>query len=216
MKNRFRPGSSILLLAGTPLLLFGLAGAARAQAVPTELGIVVLEGEGVTIDVHQRLGKDPVVRIEDENHSPLNGAVVVFTLPTEGATGEFGTGNKSVTVTTDANGMATGKGLKINQVPGKLQVHVTVSYKGLSARTNIVEFVEGPAIHGTKGVTHGGKGKWVAIVLLVGGGAAGGAVYALNGSKNNSPAPGGSVTPSVPALNPIGITPGTGTIAPPH
>jgi hypothetical protein len=174
-----------------------------------------VEGEGAVLDVHQRAGKDPAVRIEDQNHSPISGAVVVFTLPTEGSTGEFASGNKSVTVNTDKEGMAIGKGLKINQVPGKLQVHVTVSYKGLSARTNIVEFVEGPAIHGTQGVSHGGKGKWVAIVLLIGGGAAGGAVAAM--SKKGSTAtttPTPTPTPSAPT--PIGITPGTGVIAPPH
>jgi hypothetical protein len=177
---------------------------------------VVLAGEGATIDVHQKLGKDPVVRIEDENHNPLTGAVVMFTLPTEGPSGEFGTGNKTATVTTDSQGTATGKGLKINQVPGKLQIHVTVSYKGLSARTNIVELVEGPAIHGTQGISHhGGKGKWVAVVLLIGGGAAGGAAYALS-SKNSSSSPGSTPVPPSPTINPIGITPGTGTIAPPH
>jgi hypothetical protein len=197
-------------------------GAQQAPAVPppppglpTELAIVVVEGEGAMLDVHQRAGKDPVVRIEDQNHSPINGAVVVFTLPTEGATGEFTGGNKTVTVTTDSQGMAMGKGLKINQVPGKLQVHVTVSYKGLSARTNIVEFVEGPAIHGTQGVKSGGKGKWIAILALIGGAGAGGA-FAAMGKKSSTPATPtpGSPTPSAPT--PIGITPGTGTIAPPH
>jgi hypothetical protein len=180
------------------------------------LGIVVVAGEGAILDVHQRAGTDPVVRIEDQNHSPISGAIVVFTLPTEGATGEFAAGSKSLTVTTDAQGQAVGKGLKINQVPGKLQIHVTVSYKGLSARTNIIEFVEGPAIHGTQGVGgHKGKGKWIAIVALIGAGAAGGAVAAMSG-KNSSASPSTVVTPPTPTVNPIGITPGTGTIAPPH
>jgi hypothetical protein len=139
---------------------------------------------------------------------------VVFTLPTEGATGEFASGQKSVTVTTDNQGMAYGKGLKINQVPGKLQIHVTVSYKGLSARTNIVETVEGPAIHGTQGINHGGKGKWIAILALIGGAGAGGAVVAMSKKGSTSTSPSNPTTPTGP--NPIGISPGTGTIAPPH
>ena len=55
---------------------------AHAQTMPTELNIVVLEGEGATNNVRQRVARDPVVRVEDENHKPIVGAAVVFTLPT--------------------------------------------------------------------------------------------------------------------------------------
>jgi len=51
----------------------------------------------------------------------------VSTLPTEGITGEF-TNAQSLTIMTDDRGVAAGKGLKINQVPGKLQVLVMLSY----------------------------------------------------------------------------------------
>jgi len=46
----------------------------------------------------------------------------VFTLPIEGVTGEFTNGAQSMTTMTDIRGVAAGKGLKINQVPGKLQI----------------------------------------------------------------------------------------------
>ena len=75
---------------------------AHAQTMPTELNIVVLEGEGATNNVRQRVARDPVVRVEDENHKPIVGAAVVFTLPTEGATGEFANGAKSLTIMTDS------------------------------------------------------------------------------------------------------------------
>ena len=55
-------------------------------------------------NIRQRVSREPVVQVEDENHKPVAGAVVVFTLPTEGATGEFGNGSKNLTVTTDAQG----------------------------------------------------------------------------------------------------------------
>src|SRR5579863_6626257 len=166
----------VFLHFATPTSLAqALPQAPSAQPVPTELSIVVVQGEGATIDVHQHVGTDPVVRIEDQRQQPISGAVVVFTLPTEGATGDFQNGGKTLTVTTDNRGMAVGKGLKINQVPGKLQIHVTVSYKGLSARTNIMETVEGPPIHGTQGISKGSKSKWIIIVAIIGAGAAGGA-----------------------------------------
>src|SRR5689334_10715340 len=91
--------------------------ALQAQSLPTELNIVVVEGEGATNNVRQRVARDPLVRVEDENHKPVAGAAVVFTLPTEGATGEFANGAKSVTVVTDRSGMAAAQGLKLNPFP---------------------------------------------------------------------------------------------------
>src|SRR3981189_1882516 len=73
----------------------------HAQTMPTELNIVVIEGEGAINNVRQRVARDPVVRVEDENHKPIAGAAVVFTLPTEGATGEFSNGPKSLTIMTE-------------------------------------------------------------------------------------------------------------------
>src|ERR1700751_107357 len=64
---------------------------------PAALNLLVVEGEGAINNIRQRVSRDPIVRVEDDNHKPIVGAVVVFTLPTEGATGEFGGGSKSVT-----------------------------------------------------------------------------------------------------------------------
>src|SRR4051794_21639189 len=77
-----------------------------AQSLPIQLSIVVIEGEGSTNPVRQRVATEPMVQVEDENHKPITGAAVVFTLPTEGATGEFGRGAKTLTVLTDAQGRA--------------------------------------------------------------------------------------------------------------
>jgi len=150
-----------------------------------------------------------MVRVEDENHKPIAGAVVVFTLPTEGPTGDFGNGQKTLTVTTDAEGQAVGQGLRVNPIPGKLPIHITASYRGLSARTNITQFDEGPAVAAKSG---GGHGKVIAILLVVGGAAGAGAAFGLKGkSSNNTPS-----TPTGPTVTPIGITPGTGAITGPH
>ena len=83
----------------------------QAQDVPTELNLVVVQGEGATNNIGQRATVWPVVRIEDEKHAPVVGSVVVFTLPTEGATGDFN-GSKSLTITTDNQGQAAAQGLK--------------------------------------------------------------------------------------------------------
>jgi hypothetical protein len=133
---------------------------------------------------------------------------VVFTLPTEGATGEFGNGSKTLTVLTDSEGVAVAQGLRFNQIPGKVPVHVNVSYKGLTARTNITQIVVAPP--GYKPGGGGGSGKVIAIVAALAAAGAGGAFYALRSSGKTT----STTAPTAPAA--IGITPGTGTLAPPH
>ena len=179
-----------------------------AQTLPTRIDVVVVEGEGAINNVRQRVARDPVVRVEDENHRPVAGAAVVFTLPVSGPSGEFSNGSKSLTVITEDDGTATAHGLKLNQVSGRLQIYVTVSYRGLRARTLINQTLQG----GPAAQSHGGSGKWIAIVAVVAAAAAGGAVAATRGkgSTNNT-------TPTTPAgPTPIGITPGTPTLSPPH
>src|ERR1035437_4688871 len=102
---------NIHLKYGTKSLALGLSfliafPPLHAQTLPTDLNIVVVEGEGAINNVRQRVAREPVVRVEDENHKPIAGAAVVFTLPTEGATGEFSNGGKSLTMITDSQGRA--------------------------------------------------------------------------------------------------------------
>jgi hypothetical protein len=184
----------------------------EAQAMPSALKIVVIEGEGVVNNIQSSTGREPVVRIEDDDHTPINGAAVVFTLPTEGATGEFRNGAKTVTLVTSRDGMAKAQGLKVYRLNGKLPIHVTASYRGLTARTVINQTVEG-APPGAR-VGKGGSGKLIAILAVIGAGAAGGGYFAATAGKKT---PSAGVAPTVPsAPAPIGISPGTGTIAPPR
>ena len=181
---------------------------AFAQIVPTRIEIVVVEGEGAVNNIRQRAARDPVIRVEDENHKPVAGAAVVFTLPISGTTGEFSNGSKTLTVTTDQDGLAAAHGLKTNQVEGKLQIYVTSSYRGLRARALINQVT----VAGPGSATHGGGSSKVWIILaVVAAAAAGGAVAATH--KGSSPASVGT-GPAAPAA--IGITPGTGSISPPR
>ena len=132
----------------------------------------------------------------------------MFTLPTEGATGEFGNGSKTLIVTTDPAGQASAQGLRMNEMPGKTSIHITVSYKGLSARTIISqESVLPPGATAPVAHKHG-HGVLIAILVVVGAAAAGGAVYATQRGGGNTT----STAPPPTGPTPIGITPGTGTI----
>jgi hypothetical protein len=177
---------------------------------PAALNLLVVEGEGAINNIRQRVSRDPIVRVEDDNHKPIVGAVVVFTLPTEGATGEFGGGAKNLTVTTDAEGLAKAAGLKLGGLGGKLPIHITASYRGLTARTTITQFIEVPP--GVKPGNPSGHGKVIAILAAVGAVAAGGAAYAATRKSGSS----STATPPPSGPTPIGITAGNGTIAPPH
>ena len=182
--------------------------ALQAQTFPTELNLVIVEGEGATNNVRQRVARDPVVRVEDENHKPVAGAAVVFTLPTEGATGEFGNGAKTLTVLTDAVGLAAAQGLKMNPVAGKIPIHINASYRSLTARASITQFSVLPPGAKPSSAKSGGHGALIGVLVAVGAAAAGGGIYLATRSTQT---PGAIPTP--PAATPIGITPGTGSIS---
>jgi hypothetical protein len=168
----------------------GLISVALAQAVPARIDIVVMEGEGVTSYIRQRVTRDPVVKVEDDDHRPVAGAAVSFALPVSGTTGEFASGSKTLTVMTDSNGLAAARGLRTNEVPGRLQIYVTASYQGLRARALVNQVVEAPA--GTRlpppelqTSKSGGKWKWILLGVAAAGGAGAGIYFGTH--KSDSP-----------------------------
>jgi len=180
-----------------------------ADPTPVRLNLVIVEGDHAVNNVRQRVTAEPVVRVEDENHAPIAQAAVVFTLPTDGASGDF-SGSKTLTVMSDTSGLASAKGMRTSASPGIVPIHVSASYRGLSARTIIVQESvlptggSGPTIH------TGMSGKLITVLAIAGAAAAGGTAFAIRG-KGNATA---LNTPLAPA--PIGITPGAGIVTGGH
>lgn len=171
----------------------GMLPVALAQNVPGRIEIVVVDGEGATIAIRQRAAKDPALRIEDDDHQPVANAAVVFTLPLSGASGEFADGSKSLTVLTDRSGIATARGLRANAVPGKLQIYVTASFRGLRASGLINLAVEAPPgvrapAPDVRTAKSSGKWKWIVLGIVVAGGAGAGAYYYYSNHNSNSSA----------------------------
>ena len=195
------------------LLVNVLCAALWGQSMPKEISLTVIEGEGVVNRLRQRASHDPAVRVEDEEHRPISGAAVVFTLPVSGTTGEFVNGSKNLTVVTDKDGVAVAQGLRTNDVPGKLQIHVTASYRGLRARILVNQFTMAPS--GTDiSRKSGGHGKTWAVLAVIGAAAAAGGAVAATHKSGTTPQP-GPTTPTVPAA--ITISPGSGSVgAPPR
>ena len=162
-------------------LTFAPGVLAQVQNVPARISIVVVEGEGVTSNIRQRVTRDPVVRVEDDDHRPVAGAPVVFAVPVAGTSGEFHDGAKTLAVVTDQDGLAVARGLKTNQTPGKLQIYITASFHGRRARALITQIVE--AAPGSKAQdlqvhkSGSGKWKWVALGIAAAGGAGAGIYF---------------------------------------
>lgn len=105
-------------------------GFAVAQIQPSGFHIAIVDGEGALNNVKGRLAREPIVQVEDENHKRLVGAYVTFDTPTSGPSGVFADGSTHFVTTTDADGRAVAHGLRPNNINGKFEIHVHVTYNG--------------------------------------------------------------------------------------
>jgi hypothetical protein len=186
------------------LLANAQAQVAQAQVAPM-LNLVVIEGDGAINNIRQRTAREPIVQVQDENRKPVAGAIVTFTLPSRGASGVFGNGTQTLTVTTDQQGQAVARGLRPNTVKGQMQIRVNASFQGRTAVTTITQ--TNAIVAAVAGTATGGaiSGKLIAVLAVVGAAAAGGAVYATTRGGNNAP-----------AAPPTTISPGGGSVGAPR
>ena len=109
-----------------------------AGAAPKALFISILEGEGELNDVRARTAREPIVQVEDENHKPVAGALVVFAIPRGSAAGGNFSGLNSLTVRTGADGRAVGRGFRITRHTGKLEIEVTATLAAVVAAEVVI------------------------------------------------------------------------------
>ncbi len=180
---------------------------AFAQAPGAEaLTVSIIEGEGAMNNIAQPAPHDVAVRIDDSNGKLVVGAVVSFSVPTQGASGTFLDGHTTVTVTSDAQGKAVARGFRPNTVAGKLGILVNASWRGRTARTTVTQF--NMLVGDAKAPKKAGSKKLVTLLLIAGAAAAGGAVAATQRGKQGTSAPSASTS--------ISITPGSGSVAGPE
>jgi hypothetical protein len=188
------------------LVLFNLLRApAWAQQAVTGLRITIVEGEGAINNIRQRVNREPIVQVEDENHKPIAGAVVIFFLPGQGASGTFPDGSRILMTVTDNQGQATARGIRPNNQSGPMQIRVTASFQGLTASSVITQTnAAGAAAASAAGLST--AAKWAIILGIAGGAAAAGAIIATHSGGSS----GSSSTPP-----PVVITPGTPNVGGP-
>lgn len=182
-----------------------------AQQAP-QLSIVVVEGEGAINNIKQRTSRETIVEVQDENHKPVAGAVVVFLLPNDGAGGAFAGGARSAMLTTDSAGRATMPTLQPNQVSGNFQIRVNASSGGRQANTSISQS-NGVGAAGAGGASAGISGKTIAIIVGVAAAVGVGVAVGLKGKGNG----GGSPPPPPPPVPTGTIGLGSGaSVGPPQ
>jgi hypothetical protein len=205
---------------GLSCLLAALAWStmlAQEPAPAPKLFISILDGEGALNDIHQRTAREPIVEVQDENHKPIAGAVVLFKLPGSGPSGFFPNGAQTFSTVTDAEGRAVAKGLQPNDVQGSFDIVVTASYQGATAEKTIHQknvMSESAAATTTTPVVaaaHGLSAKtWLIIAGSVAAAAAVAAIAATSGGNSTT------ITAGIPTVGPPPPTAGVSLRIPLH
>jgi hypothetical protein len=181
----------------------------KAQETAPKLNIVIVEGDGAINNIRQRTAREPIIEVQDENHKPVAGAAVVFTLSDQGAGGTFAGGVHTLTATTDNAGRAVARGFHPNHVQGQFQIHVTASRAGQTATTTISQTNAVVAAGAGAAAGAGISAKLIAVIVIAAAAAAGGGAYAATHS-------GGGSSSTNAASAAITITPGSGAVGPPR
>jgi len=190
-----------ILLAEVVLIQTWPVPARAQEQEPAKLDISILEGEGSINNIRQRVAREAMVQVDDENHKPVAGVAVTFFLPEHGASGVFSNGTRSLTVMTDDAGHAVARGMVPNKLAGDVQIRVVARYKNLDANTTIHQQNVAAAAAAGAAASAGISGKVLAIILVVAAaGVAGGVVAATRGG----------------GASPTTITAGTPTVGAPH
>jgi hypothetical protein len=156
---------------------------APAAAV-SKIHVDILEGDGQIVNIKARINPAPVVQVVDDQNQPLQGALVVFFLPSQGPGGTFPDGSRNLTVSTDRTGRATAAGIIPNNQTGQFSIRASASYQGQTASADITQVnVSGVSASGTGGGGLSAK-AWILIGVLAG--AAVGGYLAARGSGSSS------------------------------
>ncbi len=178
---------------------------ARGQAAqaPGMLNILIVEGEGAINNLRQRVAREPIVQVEDENRKPVAGAIVIFTLPQNGASGVFADGSRTFSTVTGPDGRAAARGITTNNLKGEMQIRVTVSHQGKTASAIIKQSNIAPAA--------AVSAKTWTIIGIIGAAAAVGVALAVTQGGDSS-----SGSPGTPARPPVQVGIGTPVVTPPR
>ncbi len=194
---------SLLITLWTALAAASLSFGQPAGQLPSTLKIFVLQGRDAVNDVQGRASNTstPIVEVRDMNDQPVEGAEVIFELPSNGPGGSF-PGNKiTFSARTNVQGQASAPFMP-NAIPGRFTIQVTATSGDRFGRASFQQINGSLAAPGsTEREARGwSKKKWLIIAAVVAAGAiTAGVVLANHGS---------STTASAPTPPTIAVTPG--------
>lgn len=162
-----KTATTFVMTAALGLFVAVHAPGVHAQANDPKPGllITIIDGEGALNDIRQRTAREPIVEVQDENHKPVAGAAVLFSLPSSGPSGAFAGGAQTFSTVTDEAGRAVAHGLQPNSVSGSYNIHVRVSFNGSTSETNIHQQNISGQSSAAHHATHAISAKTLAIVL---------------------------------------------------
>ena len=204
----FLAAAAIAAITAVPQLRAQAPVAATAQsAQPGSLFIKIIDGEGALNDIRARTAREPIVEVDDQNHKPVAGALVLFSLDKSGSSYASFAGMPSVSVETDTAGRAVGTGFQITGRKGTYNIRVQAKYGALIAMSAILESnvdvvaSDNGASTAARGISH--KKIWIVSSVLAAGAIAG----IIIASQQSSPATiaAGTGTVGAPAVNHAGI-----------
>ena len=187
-------------------LLIALIFTTPASAQSSSISIKVLEGNAAINNISRKTAYAPVVQVLDSAGQPVAQATVTFTVPAIGPGGRFSDGGTTLTIMTDEEGKAVGRGLSPNSTPGQFEIRVNASSSGRTARATLTQTNAAPVR------AQSGNTRKILLIGLIAGAAAGGLFAAQSGGgggatppSSRPPAgdpPAGSITPGVPGFGP--------------
>ena len=160
------------------------------------LHIRVVEGEGAVLRAGGKSPRGIAVEITDETGRPVDAVPVSFRMPEEGPGAAFNQGMRTDIRTTTPDGRASVHDFVANRMAGPFQVRVTAVKNGVRAGTIVSQYVSAQPLAKTARAGPS-KRKWIAVLALAGGAAAGG-VVARSGSRGSKPAAPATGAPGAP------------------
>jgi hypothetical protein len=162
-----------------------------------ELTITILDGEGALNNIRQRTAREPIVQVEDKNHKPVAGALVLFAINDgSGGAGATVNGLTSLSVRTGVDGKAQLHGLQPNNVSGEFSITVTATV-GTMVATVIIHQKNGGAGAAQNSHRLFSRGTLLRTSLIVGGGGVAGIIAGLLATHTSS---GGQITAGTPGV----------------
>ncbi len=189
------------------ILLLWQGGLAEAQQPAPEAGgltITIIDGDNAIMNVRQRVNREAIVQVEDENHRPVAGALVLFTSPGNGPSATFINGARSISLTTDAQGRVALRGITPTKANGKFEIRIKASKNGQTATT---------ALTMTNLAAGGASSVGLSTKVIIGIALAAAAAIGIGVAVANS---GGGNTATTAGVPPIILQPGTPGVGAPR